>query len=279
MDRHVVTSCSTAGWALYGQRFVTSFIKHWPQDVVLHIVSEDMLPVTPYQAPHSGLPRKVVFWPLLRSEPVRAFLDRCTGAEGWKAGLAQHPRPPGIGKNWRDTSGYNFRFDAYKFSKKVFAIEMVASALGDDAQLYWIDADAYTHAPVPVELLDRVLPSTYALSCLARQGYHSECGFVGYNLKHSATRHFIQSFAALYHKDAVFQLAEWHDSWVFDWTRNKLQTATYGIPHKSKGHPFINSELGRYMDHLKGKRKDRGASHKSEQICHQTEPYWRDQVK
>jgi hypothetical protein len=40
------------------------------------------------------------------------------------------------------------------------------------------------------------------------------------------------------------------------------------------GHPFINSELGRYMDHVKGKRKEQGMSRAKEIIMHTDHPYW-----
>jgi hypothetical protein len=220
----------------------------------------------------------MTYWPLQRYGIYNELMTVCAKPENaWMAGDASCPRPAGIGKNWRDASGYNFRFDACKFSKKVFAIAMIAEhlAIGPPAKLFWIDADTITHAPVPLALLDRVLPDGAALSCLARQGYHSECGFVGYNFGHTAATRFIKSFEALYHSEAVFQLAEWHDSWVFDWLRNKLQTPTHNIPHKSKGHPFVNSVLGDYMDHMKGNRKKLGRTQKGEKLSHNNVPYWK----
>lgn len=256
---NVVTSCSAKGWEKYGSRFVTSFHQHWPASVKLHLVSEDPLPV-------SG----VEFWSLYKHDNWLKFFGR---SERWMSGAGDSPRPEGIGRNWRDKTGYNFRFDAYKFSKKVFAIELVSQVV-KTGRLLWIDADTLTFDPVPEELPVNVLPNGYALSCLQRPGYHSECGFVGYNLDESATHLFIKDFSGLYHTGEVFKLAEWHDSWVFDWLRNKKQTKTYAIPHKSSGHPFINSELGRYMDHMKGKRKDRGRSLPSEQHSNKKVPYW-----
>lgn len=268
---HVVTSCSAKGFEQYGARFIETFVQYWPSDVVLNIVSEDDLPVKEFQRNHPE--RGIVFWPLSRSQNYNEFAAKYAGAR-WTQGQGGAPRPHGIAPLWKDGKNYNFRFDAFKFSKKVFAIELVSSLVSADP-LFWVDADTLTHAPVPMTLFNKVLPPSFALSCLFRPKYHSECGFVGYNLAHSAAKPFIGSFSALYHTGAVFELPEWHDSWVFDWLRNKLQTRTYNIPHKSKGHPFINSELGLYMDHLKGRRKDKGASAKVEQICHPNTAYWK----
>lgn len=260
---HVVTSCSYAGWEKYGRRFVETFKQFWPASVQLHVVSEDALP---------GLDGDSKFWRLDQSEAWTKF-QHDNIMELWVRGDGAAKRPSGIAPRWLATSGLNFRFDAWKFSKKVFAIELVADSI-KCGRLCWIDADVLTFAPVPEDLPQRMLPIGKAISCLSRRGYHSECGFVGYNLHHSATMNFIRAFSNLYTSAEVFKLAEWHDSWVFDWLRNKMLIDTYAIPHKSHGHPFINSELGLYMDHLKGKRKDTGRSQGQEQIVHGKLPYW-----
>ena len=268
-DIHVVTSCSAKGWGQYGNQCAASFVQFWPQSIQLHVVSEDPVEALP------GIPYQAYYWPLSGFDVgVDNFLAKNANTM-WVHGRGDSPRPPGIAPRWRDNSGYNFRFDAYKFSKKVFAIALVAEQLRA-GRLLWLDADTKTFAPVPADLPDRVLPTAYALSCLARVGYHSECGFVGYNLESTGALPFIRAFAALYIQETVFELAEWHDSWVFDWLRNKMLTSTYAIPHKSTGHPFINSELGKYMDHLKGRRKDKGRSQRVEQIIHKRVPYWQE---
>ena len=264
-DVNIVASCSLGGWSKYGQRFLETFRKFWPTTVHLHIVSEDTLPIHPTERETS--------WNLYTHPPAKRFLNANEGVL-WKHGQGGVKRPSGIAQRWLATSGYAFRYDAYKFSKKVFAIELIAHQI-HKGRLFWVDADTLTHDTVPHDMFERLLPSDFALSCLSRQGYHSECGFVGYNLNQAACHNFIGAFSAVYETEAVFSLAEWHDSWVFDYIRNKLMIRTYGIPHRSKGHPFINSELGRYMDHLKGKRKETGSSQKVEQVAHRNVEYWK----
>lgn len=265
----VVTSCSKEGWEKYGARFVQTFDQHWPLEVNLHIVSEDF---DTFKV--QDLARKAYIWCLDDSRLAAAFYKRHKFTK-WVAGNASQPRPEGVAKDWHGSHGYSFRHDAYKFSKKVFAIELIAEQL-NGGRLIWLDADVVTHSVVPMSAIDKLMPDDKAVSHLARPGYHSECGFVGYNLNHPECMKFISTFAALYGSDTVFELQEWHDSWVFDWTLRKLNTPTYEIPHRSVAHPFINSELGQYMDHLKGGRKDKGRSHSYELLNakYHKLPYW-----
>jgi hypothetical protein len=260
----VVSSCSAKGWEEYGERFVASYKRFWPSDIPLYLVSEDELP------PQKGL----TLLSLHLSEPATAFLNRHKddarahgrvmkeSDQGWKAS--------------KIARGYNFRYDAFRFAKKVFAIDYVARTFAQDIRrLFWVDGDVVTFAPLPRQMLDRVLPRTSALSCLDRGQYHSECGFVGYNLEHPATRDFIARFAALYASDAVFELQEWHDSWVFDYLRHQLQLPTFAIPHRSRSHPFVNSELGRVMDHKKGDRKNYGRTPYEQLVINKDVRYYR----
>lgn len=274
----VITSCSAEGWKQYGQRFVESFYTYWPSSVELFVASEEANPgeeLPPFHIfpknlvvdKYKGLP-PYYFIPLKNE-----FLDKYKDAK-WTAGDASSPRPPHIMPSWKATSGYFFRYDAYKFCKKVFAIE-AAAKLVPSGRLFWIDADVVTFAPIPETIGQTMLPSGYALSCLARGAYHSECGFVGYNLDDVRARQFIANFSNLYYSDQIFELKEWHDSWVFDWLRKRDNVSTYLIPHASTSHPFINSYLGRYMDHMKGSRKERGRSLPAEQKKHTDVDYWR----
>lgn len=257
----VVTSCSAQGWLEYGRRFVETFVAHWAADVPLFVVSEDALPQF----------KRAYHIHIACSEAAAAFLKRHDtlrargrvrerGDAGWTPNKIQ--------------AGYNFRYDAFRFCKKVFAIDLIARRLGEGL-LFWIDMDVVTFADVPTALLHRLLPADKALACLDRGPYHSECGFVGYNLDHPLGLPFIREFAALYASDQVFGLQEWHDSWVFDWLRKKTNVPTFAIPHHSRRHPFPNSELGRYMDHLKGERKRNGVTPLRELATNHDVAYYR----
>lgn len=241
----VVTSCSAAGFEKYGRRMLQTLHEHWPRDIPVYLVSEDALAVTPEI--YSG--RGFEFISLdTASQDVKDFYTRHANNAAAHGG-ADPARPS------------DFRFDAWKFSKKVFAINL-AAARTTSTRLLWVDADVVTHSRIPVGFFEAIPPRSYALACLDRgKHYHGECGFVAYNLGHEATRPFIAEFERLYTSDEVFDIEEWHDSFVFDYLRRRDNVPTFKIAHRSNSHPFVNSYLGSYMDHLKGtRRKEVGKS-------------------
>jgi hypothetical protein len=85
----------------------------------------------------------------------------------------------------------------------------------------------------------------------------------------------------MYDQDKIFDLPEWHDSYVWDVIRRQYhkQNEFYNLnitlskPNLA-GHPFINSDLGKFMDHLKGARKTVGRSHANDLVVTRPESYW-----
>lgn len=163
---------------------------------------------------------------------------------------------------------------------QTFAIFHAARTAGTDV-LVWLDADIRVFADVPPAFLEATIPEACLLGYLARPKF-SECGFVAYNLRHPAIGDFIAAYEAMYARDRLFGLAEFHDSFVFDAVRRRFERRgceTYDIGQglgARSGHVFVNSPLGRFMDHMKGERKDLGASRRSELIVPRSEDYWQD---
>ncbi len=159
---------------------------------------------------------------------------------------------------WKDKcirESYNFRFDANKFCRKIFAIEHAANYIGE-GKLYWIDADVVFFKKLDKDFLNKVLPDNYDISYLKRWDYyHSECGFVGYNLDRSGCRDFIMKFADKYSKDTFVGYKEWHDSYIFDQIRKETKVKAFPIKSKNMHKVFDTSVLGEYMMHLKGDLK------------------------
>ena len=256
----VLTSFSRRGYDDYGRRFLQTFHKHWPTEVKLLIYHENQPELGGYDV-------------IQDVEGCRSFLNR------HKDDLVVQGRQRGETHRWKKEcieDGYNFRFDAYKFCRKVFAIEHAAN-LTKTGKLLWVDADVLTFDNIPLSFLDSMLPDHVCTSHLGRvNGYHSECGFVGYNLDHPMGLGFIKSFTDLYRYDKFFELPEWHDSWVYDWIRKKVGAPSFNISTEQAGHVFVTSPLGRYMDHLKGDRKTFGRSRflEGSKVPHD-HPYWR----
>lgn len=265
MKYTVITSFNEEGLKQYAQRMIDTFEQYWPSEVDLVTCAENCQPVT-------TRPNSHVYNLLNVSGNCRAFVERHRNnplAHG-QAG------PPDV---WNPKKA--FRWNAVRFAYKVFSVALCANNISS-GWMIWIDADTHTHSPVPLEWLETVCPNDSMISYLGRgEKYHSECGWVAYNLDHPETRKFIADFVAMYNTDRIFDEREWHDSYIWDVIRKQYQPNNkfYNLnpSHNDKGlagHPFINSELGRYMDHVKGDRKLLGHSKSKEVISHTDHPYW-----
>ena len=63
------------------------------------------------------------------------------------------------------------------------------------------------------------------------------------------------------------------DASVHDYSENiYVQTAKTG----GGGHPLINSDLGKWIDHMKGARKDDGHSKRKDLMGNRNEAYWNE---
>jgi hypothetical protein len=265
MKYTVITTFHRAGLEQYGQRMIDSFEKYWPADVDLIVLAENC-------QPRVSRPNTHVIDLLTVSDDLRNFVSRHQNnplAHG-QAG------PPDVFNPKKQ-----FRWDAVRFCYKVYA-KAVAADMIDSGWMIWIDADTVTHSPIPTNWLPSVCPHDAMISYLGRgENYHSECGWVGYNLDQGECRQFIQDFVNMYNSDEIFKLQESHDSYVWDTLRRQFLNRckfynlnTLAQTDARAGHPFINSDLGKYMDHLKGNRKTLGKSKSTDLKIKRNEDYW-----
>jgi len=265
MKYTVVTTFNDAGLKLYGQRMIDTFEQLWPAEVDLAVCAENCRPQ--FQRSNTKI------YDLLNlSNKLNVFLQR----------HRNNPRAHGQdGPPEVFDPNKSFRWDAVRFCYKIYSIKLISDYVNTD-WLIWVDADTVTHSAVTTQDLDRLCPNTAMIGYLGRgEKYHSECGWVAYNLRHAETRNFINDLSGMYDQDRIFDLPEWHDSYVWDVIRRRYQehnqfhnlNTTHGRPNRA-GHPFINSELGRFMDHLKGNRKQLGRSKPQDLVVSRPEQYW-----
>jgi hypothetical protein len=268
----VVTTFHQPGLALYAQNMLDAFDRHWPRSVALVAYAEDCVPrlasnrITVLDL-HQCCPNLVSFKNRHRDNPVAN------------------------GKVMKDTNvpyrDNHFKWDAVRFSNKVFAVIHAVRHIDTD-WVIWLDADTKTFADVPEHFLDSVCdPSAMACYLGRREKYHSECGWVAYNRRHPDCQSFVDQWEQLHLNDSLFDLREYHDSFVFDVLRKQFQqrgvrfhSISPELPGKGPGHPFIASRLGEYMDHMKGtRRKSLGHSlpddYQRNQGLNSAVPYWR----
>lgn len=279
-----VTTFNRAGYEQYGRQMIESFDRHWPKDVLLLCYTEGFTPKVP-----SG---RIVLVDLLSACPdLVAFKERhranrrAHGGESWGTRLRVYVKPQ-TASRWpipkvkivRMERGVGYRWNAVRFSHKSFAIFDASVRCKSDV-LFWLDADTLVFDAVPRTFLEDLIPADCLLAYLKRPKF-SECGFIAYNLRHHAIHRFFAEFKALYTTDRLFGEQEYHDSWLFDIVRKRFERRkckTFDIAGGQgayAGHVFINSPLGRYMDHMKGGRWAAGSSSACDLIAPREEPYW-----
>ena len=279
-----MTTFNLQGYEQYGRRMIESFDRYWPSDVTLFCYAEGFTPDVSSS--------RIVVVDLLSACPeLVAFKERHRDNErahgkerrGTQFRLHAKRRP---GSKWpvpklklvRMEHGIGYRWNAVQFSHKSFAIFDASVRCKADI-LCWLDGDIVVFDPIPPAFVQEVVPADHLLGYLKRPTF-SECGFLAYNLRHPAIGKFFDEFKELYTTDRLFREREYHDSWLFDIVRRRFERKgckTFDIARGQgahAGHVFINSPLGRYMDHMKGGRWVLGGSSVDDLIAPRYEPYW-----
>jgi hypothetical protein len=122
---------------------------------------------------------------------------------------------------------------------------------------------------IPHSLLERVAPRGDQLAAYLNRKIYPECGWVGYNLGHDEILTFGERFEDIYGSGYFLTQKESHDSFLFwkivqQMERDGEAKFKYLGSNLTRSHVFLNSILGKYMDHLKGDRKAAGKSLKSD---------------
>jgi hypothetical protein len=249
-----ITTCNASQWDQYGRAMVRTFVRHWPSEVPLRIYTE-------------------AFECNIASVQEVELDAAVPWLKPWKAERSKAQRD-----RVHKGGNYNYRLDAIKFAHKVAAIG--AAADEDVDVLIWLDADIVTHSFVTVEWLDRLFPLDATIGWLGREEKYPEASFLMFRIP--ATRVLIREIVAAYQSGEIFQLSEWHDSFVIEHYVKAAASRGDAVIHSfsdlslPKRHPFINCPLGEKMDHLKGNaRKRSGKSFPRDLVRSRSESYWR----
>lgn len=264
----VVTTFNKNGLETYGQNMIKSYEKAWPSEVKLYVYAEECKP---------EIKKKNIILKDLNSE-CQALVDF---KEKWK----NDPRANGNilhleRFNNRKDRNKSFKWDAIRFSHKVYSIFHCASICDSDV-LIWMDGDMICHHKISVEEIDELIPFNMDICYIGRENKWPECGLYSINLKSKNSLDFLKEFQRVYDdaENGIFLMDEWHDSFVFQEVLNSLELKTLNWAEgliTGEGHPLINSEWGRYLDHLKGNRKTFGKSLSSDLLVERDEKYWRN---
>lgn len=237
-----ITSFNWEGWKRYGQKFIETWKEYWPPSIRLVVYYEGK------EFEDFDFPTGVSWRPIEEVEFLSDFLDSL-----------RFPIQHGIVGD-----RYDINYDA-RMARKSFMQVYTARKYG--GKVFWLDADAVTVKHVPQSFLDSQLPDNKFCCYLGRDGwYFTESGFIGFNADHPIAKEFFRNYLHIFITGVIFTQQWWHDCIAFDCTRflafqNGMQgefiNLAEGLP-KGTMHPHANAEIGKYVTHLKGDRKDTG---------------------
>jgi len=250
----VITSFTESGYEKYGKDFIESFKKHWPKDV-----------------------RLVVYYEGNNLRDDWHFIEEVEGYQDWMDSISKFPMMKG---DMGDGS-YNIQLDAGMARKSFMQAHAVKTYGG---KVFWVDGDVFTHSDVTHDFLDSVLPDDKFNCFLGREGWtsipYTESGFLGFNANHPLCEPFFGAYLAIFKSGMIFTLEGWHDCYGFDTARrfykkyaSDFVNLSAHLTPESTNHPFVNSVLGKYMDHRKGNRKGKRTD-VSELVVKQEGLYW-----
>jgi hypothetical protein len=278
-DITVVTTFHKPGLDLYGQRFLDSFAQRVDKRIKLLAYAEDCSPVNPDPSQITILDAKEAL------PKLNAFKEK------WKDVPKANGVPPADIKARRPRDWQKeFKWDAVRFANKTYAVYDACERSTD--WCVWMDADTFVHNDWSYDEFLELLPKTSWITYVGRgKGSQTwpECGFYGLNLKDHACKDFIKEFERMYEDadNGIFTLEEWHDSFVFGYILNtSKRTAPNVLDYSAEmylkeaktgggGHPLINTALGKWIDHMKGDRKNTGKSLPKDIMVKRKEGYWK----
>ena len=280
-DILVVTTFHQPGLEEYGQRFIDSFAQRVDKRIKLLVYAESCNPNNPD-------PEQIEILDSFEALPkLNAFKSK------WKDDPRANGIPPDDIKARRPKDHHKkFKWDAIRFANKTYAV-YDACEKHKDKWVVWMDADTFVHSNWSYDDFMKLLPNDKWITYVGRgKGSQTwpECGFYGLNMKDVICQDFVKEFERVYEdaENGIFKLEEWHDSFVFGGILNSMkeyypQVLDYSAEMYVKtaktgggGHPLINSELGKWIDHMKGARKNTKKSLPKDLMVNRTEAYWNE---
>ena len=273
----VITTFPPNRWDTYAKRMIDSHVEYWPDDVVLYAYHEGEKPN--YNHPKVKFINTEEVNPELLKFKQRHKDDPVANGELQEIpnGVRRSEKLQTVGG--KDAKKGSYLWDAVRFAHKTFAVDHALKNTDTDYVL-WLDADTYTFRKITTEFVTGLLPENKFVNYLGRGDKYPECGWVCYNRNHPKRKEFMEHWTNMYITDTIFEELEWHDSYVF-WQCVKRIAPNEGVDiGKGAGarghHVFVNSVLGAYVDHLKGKRKIKGKSSASDLRIKRDEDYWKN---
>src|SRR3990172_11044944 len=198
-----VTTFSATGYQQYGKRMLESVIENWPSKIIVYTES-------PIDLKHEKIEERD-FFPIPGVQTYYQYLKNVPAAHGKVDG------------------GYNYNYDAWKFTRKVFAqYDVLKDYKGIG---FWIDADCVVVRGIERGILEDLFADEAAICFLGREGFYTETGFIGFNTEAEGFSDFLEKYIGCLQKGTLFTLRRWHDCEAFDWSRSFKFTKENNLSH------------------------------------------------
>ena len=228
----LVTSFSPQGYEAYGKSMLESAFQNFKGSIIAYYDEEPE---------ECNKVEGVIYADLTKTYGFRTFLgyiDRSPVFSG------------------KTPAGYNYNYDARKFSKKVFAqLDVLKPNTG---KVLWVDSDSLITKPLTEEFVSSLFNGK-ALSYLGRAGFHTETGFVGFDTDKHDFPKFLEKYTECYRKGRIFTLQRWHDCAAFDWALEQSGASANNLsPNWKMGDDLDvmpSTVLSGYILHMKGNKK------------------------
>ena len=249
----VVTTFNNKLYKEYAYKFIQTYFDHWPWD--LHVYSEDQIH---YNSIFTRTKERFFEYNTFEEVPnCKSFVERNKDKP--------HVPPKQFEKMWRQVKG--FRHDGVRFSYKVYAYtDFILNKSENYDAVICIDADSWFFKEIGSGFIkEHISKPGCMMSYLGRGStYHSEAGFLFFDLNHSHTKNYADQMKKMYDEDSIYKIPEQHDSYVWDYVREKFESKgvlTNDIGDGRTGHVQARSVLGKVYDHVKGRKpKKKGFS-------------------
>jgi hypothetical protein len=151
----------------------------------------------------------------------------------------------------------DYRWQAGRFSWKVFAMEEAFRAFPAEDPATWLDADSLMKQGFD-DWLSQLFSDKHAVSFLGRshKQLHAETGLIDF--RGAKGREFFRKVFKIYRSLEIFDFNEWTDSYIytyaFQFHKDCFDICKYrGV---KSSNPLYEIDRGRHILHLKGMRKN-----------------------
>ncbi len=166
-------------------------------------------------------------------------------------------------RNKIDVQNMKYKGDGIRFCYKVFCVTHAGLLFTNYKYLIWLDSDIVFTNPLTDDIIEKeFINQNYMMTYLGRLNIYSECGILFFNMNHPYILKYFEEMKNMYITNKIYTLKEWHDSYIWDYVREKFEKDYNIINYSISGLcPELNvldtTLLKNYIIHLKGKIKNK----------------------